>query len=166
VRRQERQGIEITLVLRRQPHAQVDVRLIDLAVAARPDRPDRRAFRHRRVPGHADRAEMSERDGVSVERLDRDALSRRRNRAGEGDGSRSRCEHRRTFRAFDVDAPMLPGGIRMGGIELKGAEHRTAGRPCPCARPRRKNERGHDRWKKNSTHRHHLCDTTSAGLVV
>jgi hypothetical protein len=92
-RGQQRQRIQISLCLRRQAHAEMHVGLWDLAVAARADRADGTAFDDLRGPVHADRAEMRERDRVSVGRLDGDAPSRRRDRAGEAHRSRRGREH-------------------------------------------------------------------------
>ena len=77
-RGQQRQRVEVALLLRRQAHAEVDIRLRQLGIAARPDRRRPRAPSRRRALGDGDRAEMGERDRVSVRRLDRDALARRR----------------------------------------------------------------------------------------
>ena len=65
-RRQERQRVDVTVRIRRVADAQVDVRLGPFGIAARADRADDVSFGDLRSDGHADRAEVDERDRPAV----------------------------------------------------------------------------------------------------
>ncbi len=93
-RREQRERVQVPLVLRGPPHAEMDVGLADLGLAARPDRADRRSLRDGRMQRDSDRAEVSERHRVAVGGLDREALPRGGDRAGERHGPCGRCERR------------------------------------------------------------------------
>ena len=125
-RREQRERVDVALRLRRQAHAEVDIRLLDLGVAARADRADRRALRDGGVRGDRDRAQMRQRHRVAVGRLDRDALPRGRHRAGEGHRARGGCDHGGAGSAADVDAPVLAARIRMARIEDEGLKDGAA----------------------------------------
>jgi hypothetical protein len=68
--RQKRSGIDVSLRLRGNANAEMDVGLRELRLAARADRPDGVAFGDGGVRRDRDRAEMRERHGVAVRRLD------------------------------------------------------------------------------------------------
>jgi hypothetical protein len=95
----------------------VNVRPIHLAVAARADRPHAVALGDRRALGHRKRAEVRERHGVAFRRRDRDAEARARHRSGERHGAAGGRDDRRAGCPGDIDAAMLPGGIRVRGVE-------------------------------------------------
>jgi hypothetical protein len=84
-RGQERQRVDVTLVLSRHPQAEVDKRLRQVDHAARADGPGDGALGHARPAPDADRPEVHERRGVAERRLDRDGLPAGRHRAGERD---------------------------------------------------------------------------------
>ncbi len=159
---QERERVEIPLLLRGPAEAEMDVGLRDLDLAARPDRADPCPFGDRGALGRADRAEVRQRHRVTVGRLDRDALPRGRDRPGEGDRPRGGRDDRRAGVASHVDASMLAGRVRMRRIEDERLEHGTARGPRPGACRRGEHERSQYRRKECSAHRHHL----NCSLVV
>jgi hypothetical protein len=94
--------------------AEVDVGLCVLGLAARADRPDGRALRDGLPLLHGDRAEMHERRGVPVRRLDRDRAAAAGNGSGEGDRAARRRDDALAGASADVDAAMLPARVRVG----------------------------------------------------
>jgi hypothetical protein len=106
-RRQQRQRVEVAVLIRRDSHSEVDVRLCVLGVAARAGRPQRRSFLENRFAGDADGAQVDEGDRVAVCGLDGDRTPSARDRAGEADDARSGRAHGRTGGRGHVDAAML-----------------------------------------------------------
>ena len=149
-RRQEAERVDIALVLRGDPDTEVDVGLRQLGVATRPDGADDSPLRERSTLLDRDRAEVRERDGIAVERRDRDALAGRRNGAGEGDDARRGREDRRPCLAADVDAAVLPGRVRVRGVERERLQHRAVDRPRPRLRGGHENECGERRREKDA----------------
>jgi hypothetical protein len=129
--RQEGRRINVALVLFGVPDPELQVGTAHLRVAARADGPDRVAFGYRRPLADPDRPELRERHGPAVRGQDRHRLPA----AGHGPGERDRACRRRVDRlpggAADVDSTVLPGRIRMGGIERIGKEDRAGGGPGP-----------------------------------
>jgi hypothetical protein len=150
--RQEPDRVEVALRLRRRAHAEMDEGLRHLGVAARTDRPDAVALGDRRALRDGDRAEVRQRDGVTVGGRDRDALARRGDAARERDDAGGRCRHLRVGRASDVDAAMLACGKGMLRIEAERLQDGPGGGPRPRVGDGRKKERGEDRRDKESTH--------------
>jgi hypothetical protein len=74
----------------------MDVRLVELRLAARADCADCGSFGDHGTLQHVDRAEMDERDRIPVVGADRQRLAAAGYRAGEGDDSPGRCSDRRT----------------------------------------------------------------------
>ncbi len=126
----------------------MNVGLRDLGVPARPDRADGGALGDGRSLDDRDRAEMGERDRVSVGGLIVTLLPEAgtvpANVTVPGLGG----DDRRAGRAADVDAPMLAGGIRMRRIEHERLEHRPVGGPGPGCCFRRQNQHGGNRRAK------------------
>jgi hypothetical protein len=116
-RRQERQGIDVSLLVSRPPHAEVDVRLGEVDGAARTDGADDRSLTDVRPTRDGDRTEVDERRRVAGWRLDRDGLPAGRNRAGKGHDAVGRCKDVRARGRGEVDAAVLAGGVRMGVVE-------------------------------------------------
>ena len=84
--RHKRERIDVTLRIRNHAHAEMDVRLLELGVRpTRADRSDDVALRDLLSASHRVRAEVDERHGVAIGRLDRDRLPGARNRPREGD---------------------------------------------------------------------------------
>jgi hypothetical protein len=135
--RQERQRVDIALVVGGRTHAEVHERLRRGHDAAQTDRADDCALAYLRSARHADRAEMNERDRVAERRLDRDGPPSRRNRPGERDDTARRREHIRTRRRSEVDTAMLTRGVRVGMVERERTQDRPVDRPRPGLRRRR-----------------------------
>jgi hypothetical protein len=132
----------------------VDVRLADLGVAARSDRPDGVSLGDSRTLSDRDRAEVRERDGVAVAGEDGDALAGGGDRSRERDRSSLRRDHRGTGIAGDVDAAMLSGGIRMSRVEGERLHDVTTRRPRPGTRGGGEQEYDQHSKRKNALHRH------------
>jgi hypothetical protein len=101
--------------------------------AARADDPDRLALRHNRAPADEERAEMQERDGVAVGRLNGDREPVRRDLADERHRSCGRRYHRVTERPLDVDPTMLAREERVLLVKRELLQHRPWNRPRPRA---------------------------------
>jgi hypothetical protein len=158
--RQELQRIEVALRLRGDADPQVNVRLRQLDLARRADRPHAVTLGERRALGDRDRAKVGQRDGVPVGRRDRETLARGRDGAREGHRpGRGRDDARARGRA-DVDAAMRARRVRMCGIELELLEDRPIGRPGPGTCRRCQKERGGNSREQNSAHGSPLRSTT------
>jgi hypothetical protein len=101
--------------------------------AARADDADRLALRHDRAPADEERAEMQERDGVAVGRLNGDREPVRRDPADERHRSGGRRDHRVTERPLDVDPTMLAREERVLLVKREPLQHRPRNRPRPRA---------------------------------
>ena len=131
--RQERERIEVAVVVGIRPDAEVDVRDGQLRRAARADGADRVPLPDRRALRDRHRTEMGEGHGERVPGQDRDRLAAGGNAAGERDDARCRSDDRRAGGAADVDAAVLPARVRMRGIEHERCEHGPGHRPRPGA---------------------------------
>jgi hypothetical protein len=118
-RRQQRQGIDVTLRIARDASTEVHVRIGQVDDAARTDRPHHGRFSHEGAARHSDRPEMDERDRVPGRRLDRDGLAAGRHRPGKRNHSLRRGEHRAAARRAKVDTAVLATGVRVGVVERK-----------------------------------------------
>ena len=114
-RGEQPERVDVPFLLRRDAHAQVDARYRMLGLTARAHRGDRRALLDRVALRHLDRAQMNERHRVPIGREDREAPPVRRERAGEAHRAGCRGTDRRSRRARDVDAAVLPGRVRVTG---------------------------------------------------
>lgn len=145
-RRQQVERIQVAVRVCSETNPQMDIRTCQLRRPARADGSDGVLLGDRHTLRDEDRAEMRERDGVAVRRLDRDRLAARRNSAGEAD--RARCgRDNRLPRCVgsDVHAAMLPGRVGMRFVEGERLQHRPSHRPTPRIRPRRPDEEDHQR---------------------
>jgi hypothetical protein len=133
-RRQERQWVDIALILAREPQSEIDERLGEVDHAARADGPDDPALGHARPAPDADRPEVHERRGVPERRLDRDGLPAGRHRAGECDDAFGGRKHVGSGRRPEVDAAVLPGRVRVRTVEGEGTEQRPVDGPGPGLR--------------------------------
>jgi hypothetical protein len=131
-RRKEDLRVDVALGIRAEPNAELDVRHRVLGNAARPHDRDGLAFGNDCAARDQGRAEVQERDGVAVGRLDRDRQTVRRDPADERDRAGGRSENRIAERTLDVDAAML---TRRQGVVL-GEEEATQDRPVDRPRPR------------------------------
>jgi hypothetical protein len=142
--REQGHRIDVSLRVARRSHAEVDVRVGVLDHAARPDRSDPGPLSNRRAARDGDGAEMHEGQRVTRRRLDRNGLPARRDGAGEGDDSRSGCQHRTAGRRTEVDPSVLSSRVGVGAVERKRSEHRPVDRPRPGVRNRHRQHAGTD----------------------
>jgi hypothetical protein len=111
-----------------------------LRVAASAEDADVLSLGDRRAPGDLDRAEVQERHGEAVGRLERDRASVLRQCAGEAhDAGRRRGDGLARLPA-DVDATMLTAVV-LTRAQLERAQDLTRGRPAPGPGGRTKRER-------------------------
>jgi hypothetical protein len=130
-----------------------------LGFAGRPDATDHGAFGHVSARRDADRAEMEEGDGVTVAGRDRQGAAAAGNRPGELDDAARRGHDRRASRRAEIDAAMLPGGIRIASVG-KCSKHRPVHGPGPGECGRRAGlEREEDR--KQQAHAHGCSSSLS-----
>ena len=132
--RQERERVEIAVVVGRGADAEVDVRDGLLGRPARADRADRLALTDRRALRDRHRTEMGEGHGERVAGEDRHGVAARRHAAGERHRAGGRRDDRTAGGTADVDAAMLAARVRVRVIEGERREHGTGDRPRPRAR--------------------------------
>jgi hypothetical protein len=147
---QERQRIDVALILGGHPHAEIDERLRVVDDAARADRPDNGALGDERSALDADRAEVDERGRVPERRLDRDGLAPVRHGSRESDGASRRRTHVRAGRCAQVDAAVLTARVRVRTVERERPQDGTVDRPCPGLRGRRRQEKRGERNESES----------------
>jgi hypothetical protein len=150
--RQERERIDVSLLLGGASDAEVDVRLARDRVDALTDGADGRALGNRVSAPDGDLAQLEQRDRVAVSRSDRQRPSAARDRADERDGPFARRTNSLTGRRGDVDAAVLAAGVRIG-TERERTQHAAVDRPRPGRGRARKDERNHDARQDDSTHR-------------
>ncbi len=152
--RQKRRRVHVALSLRGETHAEVDVRLRHLGVAARPDRADGVTLGDCGALRHDERAEMGERDGVAVGGLDRQAHPGRGDGARKGDCARGgRCDGG-AGRAADVESAVLAGGVRVRRIEVERLQDVAGGGPGPrtgCGHEEQRTRHGEEQSSAHST---------------
>jgi hypothetical protein len=141
-RRKQRQGIEIPVGLGGQAHAEVDVRLGMLGLAARANRADDVPLRDCRPDPDRNRPELDERHREAVRGPNREREPRARHQPREADAARGGSAHVGPRRCSDVDAAMLAARVRIvHGLET--TQHGPVDRPGPGARGRRSCQREH-----------------------
>jgi hypothetical protein len=113
------------------------------SVLARADVRHDRAFGDGAAAGDRDRAELEQRHGVAVCRLDRQRATAARDGTCERDGSGCRRPHRAACSGADVDPPVLAGRILVLG-ERERPQDRSVGGPDPACRGR-DDDQGRDR---------------------
>jgi hypothetical protein len=150
---QEEERIQVPIRVGAPPHAEMDVGHRELHHAARTDGPNDVALRQARAATHGDRAEMQERDRVTILGLDGDRPAAHRHGPGEGDHPGRRREHGRSRRGADVDPAVLARRIRIVA-EQEGPQHRPLHRPGPTQSGRRHGERSRNR-SANEQSEHH-----------
>jgi hypothetical protein len=153
LRGQEGERIEVTLRLGRRADAEVHERLRHFGLPRRTDRRDAFALSDRRPLGSRDRAQVRQRDRQPVGRRDRETLARDRHRARERHGAGRRRDNGGALIGADVDASVLPGGVRVCRVEHEHLQHRTVHRPGPGTGGRCKMKRGNHSREQNSAHR-------------
>jgi hypothetical protein len=109
--REEQQRVDVPVGILRTPDAEMDVRDVVLELSTRADRPHGVAFCHRGAALDAHRAEMGQRDRVTVGSLNRHAFAANRHGSDKGNLAGHRRRDRRSGRCPDVDAAMLTSGV-------------------------------------------------------
>jgi hypothetical protein len=127
------------MLVARDPHAEMHVRLSVLRLAARTNVGDRLAFLDRRTLVDSKRAEMSKRDRISGAGDDREREAVRRYRSCERHGAARRSADGVALRCGDIDATVLAAGVGVGP-EREGLEDGPGDRPCPRSRNRRERQ--------------------------
>jgi hypothetical protein len=150
---QEAQRVHVPIRLGAPPHAEIHVGHGQLHHAALTDGPDGVALRQARAATHSDRAEMHERDRVTILRLDRDRPAAHRHDPGEGNHAGRRGEHGCSRRGADVDPAVLARRIRVVA-EQEGPQHRALHRPGPAQSGRRHDERSRNRSADEQSEHH------------
>ena len=92
---------------------------------------DDRTLGDRAPAGNVDRAELEQRDRVSVGGLDRERAAARRDRPDEGHGARDGRANRLVDRRADIDAAVLPGLVLVC-CERERPQDRPLHRPGPA----------------------------------
>jgi hypothetical protein len=150
---EQRQGIDVALVVARDADTEVHVRIREIGLAARADRADHRCLVQPCPSLDADRAEMHERQRVAERSLDRHRLPTRRNGPGERDHTRGGCVHRGTAARAEVNPSVLSGRIRVSTVERERAQHRPVDGPRPRLRGRHgQHARRDERQNQGSPH--------------
>jgi hypothetical protein len=152
-RGQERERVDVSLLLRGDADAEVDVRLGGDGIGARAGEGDDRPLGDGRATGDECGRELEERDGQPVGGLDRQAAAALRQRAGEGDDAGGGSAHLGAGDGADVDAAVVTGDRLGEDREEVGTEHGPVCRPRPAERGRSDGERReHDRGHEHSSH--------------
>jgi hypothetical protein len=138
---QERQRVDVSLVIGGPTQPEVHERAGEVDDATRPDTPDDVALGDGRSAPHSDRAEVDERGRVAVRGLDRDRLAAARDDPGKRDHSLGGRVHVRAARGAEVDAAVLTGGVRVRAVERERTEDGALDRPRPRLRRRGQHER-------------------------
>jgi hypothetical protein len=137
---QERERVEIPLLLRGAPNAQVNVRLARDRVGALADRADTFPLGDLISTLHGGRSELEQRHRIPVAGADRQRPSARGNGPDERHGPRGGCAHRLAECAGDVDPAVLSSRVRVRA-EDEGSEQRSVERPTPRLRAARNQQR-------------------------
>jgi hypothetical protein len=140
-RRQEEQRIDVPLRVSGLADTEVHVRKGLLRHSARADRANRVALGDGRPARDGDGAEMEQRDGVAVGRLDRDRPPACRHGPGERHDPARRRDDRGTRLRADVDSAVETARVRIGA-EAECMQNRPLHRPGPPLCRCRHDERG------------------------
>lgn len=145
--RQQRERVDVSLLVGGHADAEVDVRLGPIGLATRPDRGHRGSLRHGVALANEEGAEMLERDCVPVCSPDRECLASLRHGPGEGDGSRCGSTDVGIEISGNVDPAVLAAGVRIAS-EDERPEHLSVYGPGPRLGSGR-NEPGEDEYEQN-----------------
>ena len=148
-RRQQRQRVDVALVVVGVPNTEMDVRPAHLGVSAGTDRPDAVALGDCRALRHHGRPQMCQRHRPAVAGLDRHRLPAARHGADEADDARCGRTNLLARIAADVDAAMLTCPVRVIRVEQERLNDSPARRPGPRpdgrdADERRQHDDAHD----------------------
>ncbi len=140
-RRQEKERVEVPLWVGGLADAEVHVRDGLLGHPARAHRTNGVTLGDGRPTPDGHRAEMQQRDGVAVRRLDRDRPPAGRHGSGERDNAAGRRDNRGTSSRADVDTTVEAARVRIGA-EAERVQNRPLNRPGPPVRRCGRDERG------------------------
>jgi|tagenome__1003787_1003787.scaffolds.fasta_scaffold20964453_2 hypothetical protein len=135
-RRQEREGVDVALLLARDAQPEVHERRVEVDDSTRPDGSDDSTFADPGAAYDLDRAQVHERRRVAGRRLDRDRLAAGRHGACEAHDPVGGRAHVRAGGSTEIQAAMLAGRVRMRAVERERPEHRAVDRPGPRLRRR------------------------------
>jgi hypothetical protein len=150
-RRQERQRVDVALILVCETKAEIDEGLGQVGDAARADRPDDRGLRHMRAVLDADRAEVKERRGVAGRSFDRNGLAAARHGACEGHDALGRGADVRARGCTEVDSAVLSRCIRVRAVERERPKNLAVDRPGPGPCGGRRHDERAEREDSDST---------------
>ena len=117
--RQDRQRVDVSVLVGRDSYPQMHVGRRLLGLAARTDGPDDVALEDLLPPADGNGPEVNERHGVAVVGADRDGQASARNGACKADQPRRRCAHGSIRSRSDIDATVLAPGVGIAS-ELNG----------------------------------------------
>jgi len=137
---QQAERIDVAVGIGCDPDAEVDVRRLRDRIRALARDADGRSFLDHAAALDARRRQLQQRHRVAVRSLDRDRAAAARDRAAEGDRPGHGREHGASRLGGDVDAAMLPTGVRVRP-ERERPDDRTDSRPDPGASRRCGGER-------------------------
>jgi hypothetical protein len=135
-RRQERERVDVALLVTRRAQAEVDVRLAWLGGSTWADGSYDAAFVDVLSARHADRPQVDERPRIAERCLNRHGLAPGRHGPGEGDDSLRRSAHRAPARGAHVDATVLARRVWVRLVERERPQNRSGDRPRPRRRIR------------------------------
>ena len=134
LRRQERERVDVALVVRGPAQAEVHEGLREVEDAAGPDGAHACALCYRRAALDVDRAQMHKGRRVAGSGLDRHGLAAGRHRAGERDDTAGGRRDVTAGGGAEVDTAVLSSSVRMRPIEREGPQHGPVDRPRPRLR--------------------------------
>lgn len=143
--RQERQRVDVPLLVSHPSNSEMNVGPVDSELATRPDRANHVALDDRGAAADRARTEMGERHRPPVTALDRQRAPTPGYRPGEGHDTADRRAYLLGGSRSDIDAPMLTAAVRMGRVERERHEHVPSNRPRPGIRDRTESENGQER---------------------
>jgi hypothetical protein len=155
-RREQRERIDVAVLVVGSAYAEVDVRGLGDRVLARSHGADRDAFADLGSAPDVDRAELEQGHGVAVGRRDRDRAPAAGHGAGKRDGAGRRRADGRAEIGADVDASVLPALVRVGA-ESERPQHRALDGPRPGCRARGRKSEQQDDDEQDTTHAHASC---------
>jgi hypothetical protein len=152
-RRQQRQRVDVTMLVGRDPDPEVDVRRFRDAIAALADRAEGVAFADLCPLLDRCRLELQQRDRVPVAGSNRHRATAVRNAPDERDRPCRRRAHVAADVGGDVDPAVL--AARVGIVaERERAQQRTVDRPAPSERSRSEYEREQGQRRDQTPHCH------------
>ena len=149
--RQERERVDVSLLVRSPSHAQVDVRLRPVGLTTRPGCGHRVSLRDRVASPDLKRSEMLHNDGVAVRGSYRQRLAAFGHRARERDNARGGRVHIGVEVGSDVDPTMLATGVRIAA-EHEWPQDLPFRRPRPRLRRSRKHTGDEDEQEEETSH--------------